>query len=238
LSTLFNPGARYATVALANGERCHVFDDALLDPVALRRLASEQRQQFQLAGHNAFPGPELRMPDAFSAALEAFFATRVRRMLGGRRTLHAYSRLSLVTLPPDQLSAAQSICHRDRMRLEPGRCVAACVLYLFDDPALGGTGFYRPTRAEPDIARLVHDSGSLDASAFAASYGIERGYMTQSNAWFEKVAAVPARFNRLIFYNGMHFHSGDINAPDRLSDDPATGRLTLNGFFTCRQGAA
>jgi Family of unknown function (DUF6445) len=27
-------------------------------------------------------------------------------------------------------------------------------------------------------------------------------------------------------------HSGDIAAPDKLTSDPLTGRLTLNGFFT------
>jgi hypothetical protein len=41
----------------------------------------------------------------------------------------------------------------------------------------------------------------------------------------------------LIFYDGMLFHAGDIRTPDRLSDDPAVGRLTLNGFFTCRKAA-
>ncbi len=32
--------------------------------------------------------------------------------------------------------------------------------------------------------------------------------------------------------------SGDIAAPDRLSADPRSGRLTLNGFFTCRRNLA
>ena len=58
--------------------------------------------------------------------------------------------------------------------------------------------------------------------------------MREGNPWFERTAAVPARFNRLIVYRGDLFHSGDIARPDLLSADPALGRLTVNGFFTCR----
>jgi hypothetical protein len=42
----------------------------------------------------------------------------------------------------------------------------------------------------------------------------------------------------LIFYSGTVFHSGHITAPERLCDDPRRGRLTLNGFFTCRRNLA
>jgi len=61
--------------------------------------------------------------------------------------------------------------------------------------------------------------------------------MIGSNRYFDRVASVPARWNRLIFYDGSLLHSGDIAAPDRLSADPQLGRLTLNGFFTCRRNA-
>jgi hypothetical protein len=232
---MFNPSPRASVVSLGGDASCLVFDEVLLEPQRLVALAVAQREHFRFSGNNAFPGPELRMPDTFSAALEAFFAIHARRQLGGRRTLRAYSRLSLVTLQPEQLAPTQWVCHRDRMELETGRCVAACVLYLFQDPALGGTGFYRPRRSAPETARLVHDSGALEPAAFAAKYGITATYPTTSNAWFEKIASVPARFNRAIFYDGMQFHSGDILAPERLSEDPRQGRLTINGFFTCRQ---
>ncbi len=44
------------------------------------------------------------------------------------------------------------------------------------------------------------------------------------------------RFNdRLIFYDGGMLHSSEITDPDRLSDDPLSGRLTLNGFFTSQR---
>lgn len=231
---LFNPTPLIRSVPLADGGECLVIDDALREPERLVELAIRHRGDFQWSPANAFPGPELRMPDSFSADLEAFFAQHARRRLGSRRTLRGYSRLSMVTLRPEQLAPRQWICHRDRMELEPGRRVAACVLYLFADPMLGGTSFYRPLRPAAETARLVHDSGTLPADAFSARHGLRAGYPIGSNAWFEKVASVPAQFNRLIFYDGMQFHSGEILTPERLVDDPASGRLTLNGFFTCR----
>jgi hypothetical protein len=41
----------------------------------------------------------------------------------------------------------------------------------------------------------------------------------------------------MIYYDGGLFHSGDIGEPSQLSADPRVGRLTLNGFFTCRRNA-
>ena len=54
--------------------------------------------------------------------------------------------------------------------------------------------------------------------------------MTGSNDIAELLTVVPARFNRLIFYDGEAPHSGHIANPDMLSDDVSKGRLTLNFF--------
>jgi Family of unknown function (DUF6445) len=78
-------------------------------------------------------------------------------------------------------------------------------------------------------------SAKLTPAEFSQRSGIPMGYMTGSNGWFERIGAVPARFNRLILYSGDIFHTGDITAPERLSGDPRTGRLTLNGFFVCKR---
>lgn len=44
-------------------------------------------------------------------------------------------------------------------------------------------------------------------------------------------------WNRMIFYDGRLFHSGGVGGARALTGDPATGRLTLNGFFTCSRPA-
>ena len=142
-------------------------------------------------------------------------------------------RLSMVTTPPQALQARHCLCHRDSAWLDPGHTIAASVLYLFEDPALGGTSFYAPRLSPRDTELLVHDSSTLDNETFFARHRIARGYMAESNDYFERIGRVPAKWNRMIFYDGRLFHSGEVGSPQALSGDPASGRLTLNGFFTC-----
>lgn len=235
---MFNPNPRVQTLTVSGRPLCHVIDDALLEPERWIDHAVAHARDFEDSPHNAYPGPELRLPAAVSAQLDRFFGQHVRRLFDARRTLRVSTRLSLATRQPEELQPRQWLCHVDRMHTEPGQCVAASVLYLFRDEALGGTGFYRPLQPLAQIGQLVQDSASLSRDDFLARHTVQPGYMTTSNAWFEKLLTVPPRWNRLIFYSGMVFHSADIAHPERLSADPRTGRLTLNGFFTCRRNLA
>ena len=233
---MFNPQPRVEAVPIAPGHQALVIDDALLEPQRWIELAAQHRADFAESPHNAYPGPELRLPDPVSARLDQFFAQHVRARLGARRTLRMYSRLALATRAPAALEPRQWICHRDRLDDDPNHCVLASVLYLFQDEALGGTGFYAPRRGADETARLIHDSGQLAPPDFAARYGVAAGYQTRGNAWFEKTGAIAPRFNRLIFSDGgAVFHGSDIGAPQRLDPDPRRGRLTWNGFFVCRR---
>jgi hypothetical protein len=233
---MFNPRPRIAAVPIG-AATAYVIDDALVAPERLVEFAVANAARFEDAPHNAFPGPELRMPDAVSQALDLFFAQHVRGLLGARRTLRTYSRLAMVTRAPDALEPRQWVCHRDRLGMAPTECAAASVLYLFRDERLGGTSFFAPRRPLADVERMIEDSARMDRAAFAAAHGVAPGYMTASNAWFDKVATVAPRFNRIVFYDGSLFHCSDIAAPERLSTDFRRGRLTLNGFFTCRRAA-
>lgn len=235
---MFNPSPRIQVLPIAGRHACYVIDDALREPERWVEYAAANAAVFTHSPHNAYPGPELRLPDEVSARLDAFFATHVRRLLGARRTLRMYSRLSLATCAPATLEPRQWLCHVDRLAVEPGQCIAASVLYLFGDAALGGTSFYVPKRPMDEIARLVHDAAAMAAEAFSARHGLRAGYMGGSNAYFEQVLTVPARWNRLIFYDGGVFHCGQIAAPEKLTADPRSGRLTLNGFFICRRNLA
>ncbi len=144
----------------------------------------------------------------------------------------------MVTLPPQILRPYQWFCHRDSMNIPPGQSIQASVLYLFKNEDLGGTSFYEPAQSEKEISQLFRDANTLPAAAFTNKYAIESGYMLDSNRYFCKIGSVPAKWNRLIFYDGSILHSGDIRSPDKLSDDPREGRLSFNGFFTSRRNAA
>lgn len=235
---MFNPACRISQHSLPDGRRLIVVDDALAAPRAWVERACRHAEDFDPPRYNAYPGLELRLPDAVSSELQLFFACHARAALGARRTLRAYSRLAMATLAPERLSPAQWIPHRDRIDERPGLRIAACVLYLFEDPGLGGTVFFRPRVSESEIARLVHDSGVLAPAEFSRRYGIEPGYPRGDARWFEPIGRVEPRFNRLVFYDGLGFHCGEIGAPERLSADPAKGRLTLTAFFSCTASAA
>lgn len=235
---MFNPDPVIETIRVGGRPLCHVIDNALREPERWVDVAAANRQAFRESSRNAFPGPELTLPDEAIASLDAFFSRHLRQRFDVRRTLGRTARLSLAVRQPAELHPQQWMCHVDRLETGQGRLAVASVLYLFDDETLGGTGFYRPLRPFDEVMRMKQDANELSPAEFSARHGLQPGYMTASNAWFEKIASVPARWNRLIFYSGTVFHSGDIAAPERLRDDPRTGRLTLNGFFTCRRNLA
>jgi hypothetical protein len=234
---VFNPRPRIERVDVGGGFHAWVIDDALQDPQGLRQRAIAERQRFELAPHNAYPGLEWRMDAAVSGPLSDFFLLHLRGALGGRRTQGMYSRLSLATLQPQELSPLQRLCHRDRFGATPEQIVAACTLYLFDDPALGGTSFFMPRRPVEQIDADIRRWHTMDSEAFTREIGSPPAYLTDSNAHFDRTGVVPAAFNRAVFYDGSQFHSSHITQPGLLSADPARGRLTLNGFFICRRAA-
>ena len=231
---MLNPKPHIQPVALTPDHTAWVIDDALLDPDAWVQRAATHVDAFEEQSHNAYPGPELRMPDGVTAALDAWLADHLHDRIGLATTVRGHSRLSIATRAPSELQPRQWLCHRDRLTDSPGQRVLATVLYLFRDPTLGGTAFFAPRQGERDTAVLVHESGALPPDAFTAKYGLAPGYMTATNPWFEKLASIEPRYNRLVAYDGgALWHCSDIAAPERLSADPTRGRLTLNGFFVC-----
>ncbi len=235
---LFNPSPRISRLPLANGRACFVIDDALLEPERFVEAAVQRSAEFRHVDFNAYPGNYLMAPEAVDAALREFFTEHLRNLFDARRLLKMHCRLSMITLSPEALRPYQWLCHSDNFGLEPEHSIQASVLYLFKDEGLGGTGFYEPARSAAKTSQLFADASALSATAFTERHGIAPGYMLESNAYFNRIGSVPARWNRLIFYDGSLLHSGDILAPEKLSTDPTRGRLTFNGFFTCRRNLA
>lgn len=233
---VFSRTASIERIPLWGEHCCWVIDGALSDPDAAAAQAASRR--FSAPAGYPYPGLVADVPGHWVGAMSEFFARTLRSRMGARRTLDTSARLSLVTLAPEQLEPRQWQCHRDRIAADPEATLfAASVLYLFRNAALGGTSFYRPRLSAEQTNRMVADSQALDAERFAAAYGLHASYMTDSNAYFERVASVPAAWNRMIAYDGSLFHSADIDRPQLMSAQPAAGRLTLNGFFTCRRNA-
>jgi hypothetical protein len=220
--TLFNSNPRFQLVDLPGHKPCIVVDNFLQHPEQLIRYACDQKINFSAPSRNAYPGIELQMPDDFSARLNDFFILHIKNLLGARRTVSMYSRLSMITLQPHELAANQRVCHQDQLNNHPQHCFAASVLYLFNNPAMGGTSFYRPKSVTAGMA--VPDGTAHN-----------HGYFIESNSEFELICTIPPAWNRIIFYDGTIFHSAHITKPELLNANPLQGRLTLNGFFTCRK---
>jgi hypothetical protein len=232
-SRFFNPAPAISTVPLPGGHQVVVVDDVLLDPDGLVDWA--RAQVFQPPAGFPYPGLVVPAPIGLSARFADFFAQHARTRLQARRTLSHDVRLSMVTTPPAWLDPRQWLCHRDRVSTDPAVLYVASVLYLFRNPALGGTSFYVPRQSEAATDRIQYDSQTLSADMFSTRYGLTASYIDGSNAYFDCVARVPAAWNRMILYDAGFFHSGDIGRPDLLSTDPGSARLSLNCFFSCRR---
>ena len=206
-----------------------VIDDLLISPRTLVDQAVSHASFAEVSGGpNHYPGLRAPAPAAYAKTLltalaplvSAHFGTPTTRLVGARCAL------SLTTTPASDLSLAQRLPHYDAP--DPGR--VATVHFLC--PAVqGGTAFYRhrgtgfeaitPDRTDGYAIALKQDLQRHGSPA--------RRYQTESDPVFEQTAKFEAKFNRILVFKSNVLHSGRVVA-DRLTDDPATGRLTANLF--------
>lgn len=167
--------------------------------------------------------------------IQRFLRMRLSKIFGFHRGgINVTAFVSNLFLKPEELSPYHRICHEDPSA-GPGYRSYAGVLYLFDNPDLGGTAFYRwkardiavhafqLARTDPDAARRYLEEHS-------ETFRQAPRYMAGSNDLAELVEVIEPRFNRLVFYNGWIPHSAYITRPDLLTPDPQKGRLSLNFF--------
>lgn len=231
-----NPQATLRREQITARDFCVIVDDFLAEPSALVDYARTHPAEF---GHPnvGYPGVQIRANDDSMAEIYRFVRSRLSREYAFMRgRIGIRSLLSLLTLPPEQLSFAQRICHIDP-HAGDGRAKYAALIYLFDDARLGGTSFYR-WRNEPLVwegVKLLRSDAAQGEAFMKQHFETLRGppsYMTGSNDVAELVYTVPPRFNRFVFYSGDLPHTGAVEAPELLSGDPTKGRLTLNLFFS------
>ena len=236
--SLFNPDARVEVMELEGGRFCLVIDDALLEPERVVEHASVHRDAFQAIDFSKYPGTYVDAPDDLAEAFLHYFLQRARHRFDARRCRFAHIRLSLATLPAATLRPRQWLCHVDDFLLPPTESMPASVLYLYRDESLGGTGFYVRSRPDAEVEAMLALADALPPDEFTQRTGLRPGYLHDSNPYFRRIGGVAPKWNRLVFYDGGMLHSAEIAHPEMLSGDPATGRLTLNGFFTCRRNLA
>jgi hypothetical protein len=237
-----NPGATASVSDLAPGCRVAIIDNFLADPEYVREFARQRRAAFAVP-QRGYPGHTLDVSGQSMADIYRFLRSSMSREFSFLRGDVEFSTmLSITSLPPAKLSNLQRICHTDpRQRVD--RANFASVLYLFHDEDLGGTAFYTwRDRALVEKATALDLEDPDEARRFlqerSAYFAAAPRYMTESNDIARLEALVPAKFNRLIFYSGDIPHSAYIENSDLLTDDPFSGRLTLNSFASVHPKAS
>ncbi len=230
-----NSDASIRREAISEDQHCVIVDDFLQDPHKLVEFAGQHAGEFSMPNRGSYPGPLFRVDGGAMKDIYRFIRSKMTRTFPFLRTgLDFWTYLSMVTTRPEKLSCLQRICHIDP-EMNPSRAPYAALLYLFENQALGGTGFYRWKERElvqkAEAILLDHpDEGLVFLQEHFPTFCNPARYMTESNEIAELLCTIPARFNRLIFYSGDVPHSGAITAPELLSTDTQEGRLTLNIF--------
>lgn len=231
-----NPAAGLRRAQISENEFCVIVDDFLADPGMLVDYAYRHASEFSHP-NIGYPGVQIRVNDDAMADIFRFVRSSMSRQYSFMRgRIGIRSLLSMVTQPPDKLSFLQRICHIDP-NPDAGRGKYAALIYLFADQRLGGTSFYRWRNEKlvwqgRNLLRQDAGTGEEFLKQHFETFRQPPRYMTASNDVAELLYTVPARFNRFVFYSGDVPHTGAIMAPELLSDDPRTGRLTLNLFFS------
>ncbi len=199
------------------------------DPDALRTAA--RTAAFEPAGEH-YPGIRAALPPGYVPAVRACLSNVFREVFGSNEAASVIDLCwSMVTMAPDALSIEQRLPHIDA--LEPGRLA---LVHFLGSGEEDGTAFYRhrstgfetidQRRSAAYFAALNTDVKHHGAPPLA--------YPTGDTPIFERIARFDGLPNRALVYRGRLLHSGDITPGRMLPTDPATGRLTVTGFFAAR----
>jgi len=230
-----NTGANIRREVISEQQYCVIVDDFLQKPHELVEFAARRSVEFSNA-KSYYPGVFIDVDDDAMADIYRFIRFQMTKQFPFLRGNLKFSTfLAMATLQPNELSDIQRMCHTDPA-LDSSRKAYAALIYLFDNEALGGTGFFE-YRKKFDLLKEVEAIGRYDpdkATKFLLdnfpTFRKNAKYMTESNEIAELLCTIPARFNRMIFYSGQIPHNAAITAPDLLTRDIRKGRLTLNVF--------
>jgi hypothetical protein len=211
-----------------------ILDDLLTGGHALVDHAAEVTVLAPVkAGANFYPGVRAPAPAPYVQALVRALRPYMARVFGAPEGGRAgvTCALSMAVTPANEASVVQRLPHIDTA--EPNQLA---ILHYLCGPEHGGTAFYRhretgletidPDQSKPYFAVLRRQIERVPTGP---------GYITGSDALFERIGAVEAAFERIIVYPSRLLHAGIL--PDTpVSLDPRAGRLTVNTFYRYELG--
>jgi len=202
-----------------------IVDNFHPDPDALRAAALVARFE---PGRNHYPGVRAALPSSYFAQVRPALLPVLREVFGQPRGVELLdASFSIVTTPPDQLTAQQRLPHVDAV--QPRRI--ALVHYLTPEGG-DGTAFFRHRATGFETIDAVRSTPYLAALNAELSTEPAAAYPYGETTLFDRIAHIEAQYNRAVIYRSAQLHSGAI-APDApLDADPAKGRLTATAFLS------
>ena len=176
-----------------------------------------------------FPGVRHPTPPAQVAEARERLTGLIQRVFALDDPLDCIeSYYSLVTKPADQLEPLQRLPHFDGLNR---RCIA--MVHHLSRVERGATAFFRHRSTGFEImnrARLPAYNQAVNQEIMRLGMPPAR-YLNGDTPIYERIGRYPARYNRLLIYRGDTLHGAE--APDDLplTDDPRTGRFSVNSFI-------
>lgn len=201
-----------------------IVDDVLADPQAM--IDAARAADFYRPPHTNYPGLNANLPEAYYRTVVTALRGPIEAAFGVKASavLKFFGFFALATAPVDKASAVQRLPHLDGP--DPSRLA---MIHYFCQGDFGGTGFFRH---EATGFESVDDSRTAAyAAALEAELAQDRpAFAGPDTPGYALIYQAEALFNRLIVYRGHVLHAGLLGQGGGPAD-PATGRLTANGFI-------
>ncbi|UDF05506.1 DUF6445 family protein [Asticcacaulis sp. AND118] len=217
-----NPGFSVTIQSLGDeAQPLVILDDVLADPRSFIAVAAEAGFRTPAPG-SRYPGLNAPLPEAYKALVARELLPRLLPVFGAPlQALPLFGFFGVATPGGEGMAVRQAAPHIDAFNLNS----FASVHYLFEAD-LGGTAFFRH-RASGHELITPSRSYAFEKAKRAELDGFDGTGEAARERFFEQIAAVEPRFNRLIFYRAGQLHSGQV----RPGEDR---RLTANLFFGIR----
>lgn len=209
-----------------------VIDDFAADPDAVVQAA--RGLDWRPIGPN-FPGVRHPTPPQMVAEARERLMALIQQVFELTEPLNRIeSYYSLVTTPPGQLQPIQRLPHFDGLGAQ-----RIAMVHHLSRAARGATAFFRhrSTGFETiDAARLPAYNRAVNLELMRSGPP-PAAYLDGDTRLYQRIGRYEARYNRLLIYRGDTLHGAE--APDALplTDDPATGRFSINTFIWLDAGA-
>ncbi|MBL4854505.1 MAG: hypothetical protein JKY25_09740 [Robiginitomaculum sp.] len=176
-----------------------------------------------------FPGVRAAVPSAYFKPLVNGLSHILANTFGyGAGVNLQECHYSIVTTPGKDLNMMQRLPHIDG---DDDRKVA--LLHYLCDKDHGGTAFYKQCRTGYEtVSNARYPAYKQAVEVDHKNLGPpEATYFSNSDARFEQIAKIDAKFNRAVLYFGVNLHSILVGSKP-LASEPQNGRLTINSFLS------